>query len=169
MAMISIHNSPCLGLSLCSPRKSLPPPLFSHRRKYRNRPVALFPNHSQTSTEMSPPSPKEDILRRFFENRIGHVILSKKLFVAAASLALSFSLLGSGVDSYALVSSTSRRLQSDEVATVKLFRENTPSVVYITNLAVRYVYFFDSMRGLIFYTVCILSSLICSYFFLELT
>ena len=161
--MISIHNSPCLGSSLCSPRRSLPlPPLFSHRRKYRNRPVALFPNHSHTSTEISPP-PKEDIIGSFFENRIGHFILSKKLFVAAASLALSFSILGAEVDSYALVSSTSRRLQSDEVATVKLFRENTPSVVYITNLAVRYVYLFDSMRGLISYTVCILLSSICSY------
>jgi hypothetical protein len=30
-------------------------------------------------------------------------------------------------------------LQSDELATVRLFQENTPSVVYITNLAVRYV------------------------------
>jgi hypothetical protein len=33
-------------------------------------------------------------------------------------------------------------LQSDELATVRLFQENTPSVVYITNLAVKYVSFF---------------------------
>jgi hypothetical protein len=30
-----------------------------------------------------------------------------------------------------------RKLQGDELATVQLFQENTPSVVYITNLAVR--------------------------------
>jgi hypothetical protein len=71
------------------------------------------------------------------ENDLRQPILSKQLLVAAASLALSFSLLGSGVDPSAVVSSSPRRLQSDEVATVKLFRENTPSVVYITNLAVR--------------------------------
>lgn len=30
-----------------------------------------------------------------------------------------------------------RKLQGDELATVQLFQDNTPSVVYITNLAVR--------------------------------
>lgn len=30
-----------------------------------------------------------------------------------------------------------RKLQNDELATVRLFQENTPSVVYITNLAAR--------------------------------
>lgn len=32
---------------------------------------------------------------------------------------------------------TPRKLQGDELATVQLFQDNTPSVVYITNLAVR--------------------------------
>lgn len=32
-----------------------------------------------------------------------------------------------------------RKLRGDELATVQLFQDNTPSVVYITNLAVRYV------------------------------
>lgn len=32
-----------------------------------------------------------------------------------------------------------RKLQGDELATVQLFQNNTPSVVYITNLAVRLV------------------------------
>ncbi|KAF5208182.1 Protease do-like 1 protein [Thalictrum thalictroides] len=40
-------------------------------------------------------------------------------------------------DSLAFVVTTPRRLQEDERATVRLFQENTPSVVYITNLAVR--------------------------------
>jgi hypothetical protein len=44
-------------------------------------------------------------------------------------------------------------LQSDELATVRLFQENTPSVVYITNLAVKYVSFssFDESKIDFFY------------------
>lgn len=40
-------------------------------------------------------------------------------------------------DANAFVVTPSRKLQADELATVRLFQENTPSVVYITNLAVR--------------------------------
>ncbi|XP_073118487.1 protease Do-like 1, chloroplastic [Henckelia pumila] len=59
-------------------------------------------------------------------------------FVLCASAALSVSVLVTDVDSVsALVVSTHRKLQSDELATVRLFQENTPSVVYITNLASR--------------------------------
>ena len=32
------------------------------------------------------------------------------------------------------------KLQTDELATVRLFQDNTPSVVYITDLAARYVF-----------------------------
>ncbi|PKU69070.1 protease Do-like 1, chloroplastic [Dendrobium catenatum] len=54
------------------------------------------------------------------------------------SVALSLSLLLVDVDAAsAFVVSTPRKLQSDELATVRLFQDNTPSVVYITNLAVR--------------------------------
>ncbi|KAJ8625026.1 hypothetical protein MRB53_033556 [Persea americana] len=60
------------------------------------------------------------------------------IFVFCASLALSFSLFVADVDSASAFAVTApRKLQSDEVATVRLFQENTPSVVYITNLAVR--------------------------------
>ncbi|KAF8399714.1 hypothetical protein HHK36_015584 [Tetracentron sinense] len=60
------------------------------------------------------------------------------LFVLCTSLALSFSLLIVDVDAAgAFVVTPARKLQSDELATVRLFKENTPSVVYITNLAVR--------------------------------
>ena len=56
----------------------------------------------------------------------------------AASLAISVSVLAVDVGSASgFVASTARRLQSDELATVRLFEDNTPSVVYITNLAVR--------------------------------
>lgn len=61
------------------------------------------------------------------------------LLILCASLALSISLFVVDVDSAsAFVVSTPRKLQTDELATVRLFQENTPSVVYITNLAVRY-------------------------------
>ncbi|KAJ7974570.1 Protease Do-like chloroplastic-like [Quillaja saponaria] len=60
------------------------------------------------------------------------------LFILISSVALSFSLFFVDVDSAsAFVVTTPRKLQTDELATVRLFRENTPSVVYITNLAAR--------------------------------
>lgn len=67
------------------------------------------------------------------------------LFLLCTSLALSVSLFVADVDpASAFVVTTPRKLQSDELATVRLFQENTPSVVYITNLAVKYFFFFDS-------------------------
>ncbi|GMH24215.1 hypothetical protein Nepgr_026058 [Nepenthes gracilis] len=60
------------------------------------------------------------------------------IFVLCTSLALSFSLFTADVGSAsAFVVTTPRKLQSDELATVRLFQENTPSVVYITNLAAK--------------------------------
>ena len=65
--------------------------------------------------------------------------LLEHLLVATTSVALSFTLFLSDVDSAsAFVVTTPRKLQTDELATVRLFQENTPSVVYITNLAVKY-------------------------------
>lgn len=65
----------------------------------------------------------------------------KPFFLLCTSVALSFSLFAASpaVESAAaFVVATPRKLQIDELATVRLFQENTPSVVYITNLAVRY-------------------------------
>ncbi|XP_058778671.1 protease Do-like 1, chloroplastic [Vicia villosa] len=60
------------------------------------------------------------------------------LFIFCTSIALSFTLFISNPDSAsAFVVTTPRKLQTDELATVRLFQENTPSVVYITNLAVK--------------------------------
>ncbi|KAF2316336.1 hypothetical protein GH714_041677 [Hevea brasiliensis] len=60
------------------------------------------------------------------------------LLLLCTSLALSVSLFVADVDpSFAFVVTTARKLQTDELATVRLFQENTPSVVYITNLAVK--------------------------------
>lgn len=78
-----------------------------------------------------------EVVGRFSVSTLARVVPPKKLFVAVTSLALALAVLGTGIGSHALVSPPSRRLQSDELATVQLFRENTPSVVYITNLAVR--------------------------------
>ncbi|KAJ6949533.1 protease Do-like 1 [Populus alba x Populus x berolinensis] len=68
-------------------------------------------------------------------------LLRDSFLVVCTSVALSFALLIGDVDSSALAfvitTTTPRKLQSDELATVRLFQENTPSVVYITNLAVR--------------------------------
>ncbi|CAN8272576.1 unnamed protein product [Cochlearia groenlandica] len=64
----------------------------------------------------------------------------KPLFLLCTSVALSFSLfsaVASPPSASAFVVATPRKLQTDELATVRLFQENTPSVVYITNLAVR--------------------------------
>lgn len=62
------------------------------------------------------------------------------VFVIATSIALSCSLFITDVtDASAFVVTTPRKLQADELATVRLFQANTPSVVYITNLAVKYV------------------------------
>ncbi|KAG8040113.1 hypothetical protein GUJ93_ZPchr0650g16439 [Zizania palustris] len=72
------------------------------------------------------PAPRRD--RRILSSATGSLI------VALASAAL---ILGDVGAASAFVVATPRKLQADELATVRLFQENTPSVVYITNLAVR--------------------------------
>ncbi|XVF58081.1 hypothetical protein PTKIN_Ptkin07bG0033300 [Pterospermum kingtungense] len=60
------------------------------------------------------------------------------LFILCTSLAISFSLFVTDVGpASALIQTPPRKLQTDELATVRLFQDNTPSVVNITNLAVR--------------------------------
>lgn len=77
------------------------------------------------------------------DSRNGLKKLVDSLLVLCASVALSASLFVADVDSAsAFVVTTPRKLQTDELATVRLFQENTPSVVYITNLASRYYFFF---------------------------
>ncbi|GKC80808.1 protease Do-like protein 1, chloroplastic, partial [Tanacetum coccineum] len=50
--------------------------------------------------------------------------------------ALSASVFVTDVDAF-VVTTPRKQLQNDELATVRLFQDNTPSVVYITNLASR--------------------------------
>ncbi|KAH9330107.1 hypothetical protein KI387_002215, partial [Taxus chinensis] len=73
---------------------------------------------------------------------IEKLLLSRKyadqLLLGCTSLAVMVSVLTCDVDSAnAFVVTPPRKLQTDELATVRLFQDNTPSVVYITNLAVR--------------------------------
>ncbi|XP_022873427.1 protease Do-like 1, chloroplastic [Olea europaea var. sylvestris] len=71
----------------------------------------------------------------------GSNVLKKLLdscFVVCTSVALSVCLFVADVDSAsAFVVTTPRKLQTDELATVRLFQENTPSVVNVINLASR--------------------------------
>ncbi|CAJ1946727.1 unnamed protein product [Sphenostylis stenocarpa] len=88
--------------------------------------------HTPTLFLLRPSSPKLTI------PLLPKLSIPKPLLLLCTSLALSFTLLLSNADSAAAFVVTSpRKLQSDELATVRLFQENTPSVVYITNLAVK--------------------------------
>uniref|UniRef100_A0A804LNI1 Uncharacterized protein n=1 Tax=Zea mays TaxID=4577 RepID=A0A804LNI1_MAIZE len=57
-------------------------------------------------------------------------LVAGSLIVALTSTSL---VLGDAGSASAFVVSTPRKLQADELAIVRLFQENTPSVVYITS------------------------------------
>ncbi|KAM7279447.1 hypothetical protein ACFE04_006581 [Oxalis oulophora] len=115
--------------------------------------VSLYPNNRKSIITTT--SRSSIITNKLFNNHNNHnnnnnnnklITLIHKLktnnnpfspaLILYTSLALSFSLFFADVDSAsAFVVTTPRKLQTDELATVRLFQENTPSVVYITNLA----------------------------------
>ncbi|XP_059449868.1 protease Do-like 1, chloroplastic [Corylus avellana] len=114
-----------------------------------SRKLVSFPSKSISSTP-HPNLPTLSLLRHHNDSSLTQIsnnpLCAKNPFSSAldsvlilcASLALSLSLFVADVDSAsAFVVTAPRKLQSDELATVRLFQENTPSVVYITNLAVR--------------------------------
>lgn len=73
------------------------------------------------------------------------------VFIFCSSVVLSLTLFLTGVDpASAFVVTPPRKLQTDELATVRLFQENTPSVVYITNLAVKYSNLLSNLAFLYF-------------------
>ncbi|XP_021811863.1 protease Do-like 1, chloroplastic [Prunus avium] len=115
---ISLHKSP-------SPTSSPILSLLHHKTQKRS----LIPYktycppclHKRLLTTKNPFSPALD-----------------SLLILCTSVALALSLFIADVDpASAFVVTPPRKLQSDELATVQLFQENTPSVVYITNLAAR--------------------------------
>ncbi|KAL0461686.1 UNVERIFIED_CONTAM: Protease Do-like 1, chloroplastic [Sesamum latifolium] len=120
-------------LSHSSTANSIPKFSLAKSLSHFNRPNLIAPIVvSALPTNCSDDSASE------LDSRNGLKKLVDSLFVLCASVALSASLFVADVDSAsAFVVTTPRKLQSDELATVRLFQENTPSVVYITNLAAR--------------------------------
>lgn len=93
-----------------------------------NSVVAALRQHSNRTYSPAPESNHKSSVNKFLDS----------CFVLCTSLALSVSVFVNDVDSAAaFVLATPRKLQTDELATVRLFQDNTPSVVYITNLASR--------------------------------
>ncbi|ONK81784.1 uncharacterized protein A4U43_C01F32840 [Asparagus officinalis] len=120
-----------LSLSRCSP------PLHKSFLTFRPLPSSKFilqsPKPSSfkilaSSSSVSSKTGKGDLLSSVLDSAV----------VLAASIAISIGIFVADVGpASAFVVTPPRKLQTDELATVRLFQENTPSVVYITNLAVR--------------------------------
>ncbi|CAN6702710.1 unnamed protein product [Malus baccata var. baccata] len=147
-SLISTHfhsSSPTLSpLSRSPNRKFLPFPLskpFSlHKPTASTSPILSLHRKTQKRSLIPP-------YKSYCPPCLHKLLLATKnpfssglesLLILCASAALSLSLFIADVDpASAFVVTPPRKLQSDELATVQLFQENTPSVVYITNLAAR--------------------------------
>ncbi|KAL4376032.1 hypothetical protein GQ457_02G020260 [Hibiscus cannabinus] len=105
-----------------------------------SKPSFLFPTNKLSLSPLRCLVPNQTKNNANIKSDTDYLVSSAldSLFLLCTSLALSFSLFVTDVGSAsAFVVTTPRKLQTDELATVRLFQENTPSVVYITNLAVR--------------------------------
>uniref|UniRef100_A0AB38Z7L6 Protease do-like 1 chloroplastic n=1 Tax=Paeonia suffruticosa TaxID=45171 RepID=A0AB38Z7L6_PAESU len=112
----------------------LPKSFSSHKTPILISPVLSLLHRNSHTPDSNNPSP----FQKTFLTGTPFSSVLDSLLVLCTSIALSFSLFIADVDSAsAFVVTTPRKLQTDELATVRLFQENTPSVVYITNLAVR--------------------------------
>ncbi|KAF7134609.1 hypothetical protein RHSIM_Rhsim08G0054100 [Rhododendron simsii] len=132
-------STPTLSRSRTSSTFSLSnPPSSLLRNPTRSTPILSALRNSADSNSIIPSDHRCNNVWKFLLEKTPFASALDSLFVLCASVALSLALLVADVDSAsAFVVSTPRKLQSDELATVRLFQENTPSVVYITNLAVR--------------------------------
>ncbi|XP_078429204.1 degP protease 1 [Wolffia australiana] len=146
MISATLHGGP-------SPRVSPWPQLLAVQRLASASAISAIPPRSVILRSRSLPvlircagrdgSSKIDrlFIARFDPMRLNRGLISSAVnsfFSLAASLAISLSIFAVDVDAASgFVSNAPRKLQSDELATVRLFEDNTPSVVYITNLAVR--------------------------------
>jgi hypothetical protein len=74
---------------------------------------------------------------RRWSSLVAKLVAASSVWVTSAAIVVVL-LTSAPLDATAAVMAP-RKLRGDELATVQLFQENTPSVVYITNLAVRYV------------------------------
>ncbi|KAL0343998.1 UNVERIFIED_CONTAM: Protease Do-like 1, chloroplastic [Sesamum angustifolium] len=123
---LSYSSSSSNPVSKCWPAKSLSPE--NHRNLVSPIVASALGKRLTVTSELS----DEDSSHNSFKK------LVDSAFVLCASVALSVSLFAGDVDSAsAFVVSTPKKLQPDELATVRLFQENTPSVVYVTNIASR--------------------------------
>ncbi|GLT33260.1 hypothetical protein SLA2020_078640 [Shorea laevis] len=120
---------------LLPPLLSLHPPLESSSRSLPLlRRKSSFPSTHSSSCfrRLIADNNSDNEENSFFSSALDSLLL------LCTSFALSFSLFVADVGpASAFVVTPPRKLQSDELATVRLFQENTPSVVYITNLAVK--------------------------------
>ncbi|KAJ7513356.1 hypothetical protein O6H91_21G051500 [Diphasiastrum complanatum] len=90
-----------------------------------------FPRRAKSIIEKLMPSSTD------FEKDVISGKQLSNLWAWILALSIGMSVVSTGYDSHAFVATPRRQLQSDELATVKLFTENTPSVVYITNIGAR--------------------------------
>ena len=117
---------------------------FFNLSSSRSSPISLYPIRSKRYFRILSKLSLNDNNRDDDDDTLHFTPFSavKPFFLLCTSVALSFSLFAASpaVESAsAFVVSTPKKLQTAELATVRLFQENTPSVVYITNLAVRYL------------------------------
>ncbi len=64
-------------------------------------------------------------------------MLPSEILMWVVTIVIAVVVMSTGLEPSNALVMAPRKLQGDELATVQLFQENTPSVVYITNLAVR--------------------------------
>ncbi|KAG8384828.1 hypothetical protein BUALT_Bualt04G0158900 [Buddleja alternifolia] len=110
------------------PKISLAKPLFHGNRRNLITPIVVSALRRKliSTSELLNDDSSNNSLKKVVDS----------FFVLCTSLALSVSLIVTDVDpASAFVVTPQKKLQSDELATVRLFQDNTPSVVYITNLA----------------------------------
>ncbi|KAI3500868.1 hypothetical protein L1887_36694 [Cichorium endivia] len=126
-------SSPTLPPRLPSPNRLLHSTLplsrsLAHRNLRCTCIVASLRQNAHGSHSPAPESANCSTSKKFLDSFV----------VFITSVALSVSIFVTDLDSAAaFVVTPSKKLQTDELATVRLFQDNTPSVVYITNLASR--------------------------------
>ncbi|KAI3722297.1 hypothetical protein L2E82_33329 [Cichorium intybus] len=128
LSTCALSSIPSLNSNIPSRSRTLS--LRTHN-SYRNTPYIVASSLREPSHRTYSPTPESSQISSLNK-------LLNSCFVICTSVALSVSVFITDVDSAAaFVVATPRKLQTDELATVRLFQENTPSVVYITNLASR--------------------------------
>lgn len=143
-AATALHSLLCTSLSNSSSAFPLP---RSHLARPAKSVLSLHRTPAAAVVSILRPAPPRS--RDSGSGRTAFLLLARardlplasaldSVLLVCTSIALSVSLLVADVDpASAFVVTPQRKLQTDELATVRLFQENTPSVVYITNLAVK--------------------------------